>query len=115
MRSGHSSRCADESNLLTTFDRVANGDFRFAHMEVAGHETVTVIDTEPPRGRWTRTSTRRRWSNAWWLMWIAQEETKRVNRARRAFDANARNDRIRHADRNRAEGKEAVVRRGPKV
>ena len=44
VRSSHSSRCANESNLLTTFNRVANGDFGFAHVEVARHETIAMSD-----------------------------------------------------------------------
>src|SRR3954471_17138687 len=50
MRSCHAAGGADEADLLAALDSVACGDLRLAHMEVARHHAISVIDVDDIAG-----------------------------------------------------------------
>ncbi len=50
VRSGHSSRSSDESNLLPSYDRVAYRYQRLAEMKVCGDDSTTVVDVNDVTG-----------------------------------------------------------------
>ena len=50
VRGGDAAGGADEADLLAPLDRVADGDLGKAHVEVAGHDAVAVIDVHDVAG-----------------------------------------------------------------
>ena len=50
VRSRHAAGRSNKPDLLTAFDSVSSGNHRLTHMEVASHETVSVIDVHDVPG-----------------------------------------------------------------
>ena len=50
VRRGNAAGGADEADLLAAFDGVADGDLGEAHVEVAGHDAIAMIDVDDVAG-----------------------------------------------------------------